>query len=105
MKTSTFKMFREENGVTKIDLVVNREGDVFNISEAVKGIDKKEISLDELNSEFIKIGAVEEGIQLSTNVEGEEINIEVNDDLLDELNDFFEFISEVVDRVKKIEEK
>ena len=103
MKKTTFKMYREENEKVILDLEVKRENDVFHIIEKVKDIDMKNLNKEDLNKKFQTIGLTEgEQLQMTTQIDGEEIGIEINDDLLDEFVDFFEFIDEVVENIKEI---
>lgn len=106
MNCSTFKMYREEDEKVILDLAVKREDNKFSITEKVNGINKNNLTLDQLNNAFQKIGlSASEQDQLITEINGETVEVEVNDDIMDEFRDFFDFMGELSHNVKELEEK
>lgn len=58
MKT-VYRTYHEQDGKILINLIVNQEGDLFNISESVHDIDLKGIKSDELNQILKEINVSE----------------------------------------------
>lgn len=48
-KKATYKMFREENGETKIDLTVTQTEDKFEVEESIHNVHIHDLTSDELN--------------------------------------------------------
>lgn len=58
MKT-VYRTYHEQDGKILVNLIVNQEGDLFNISESVHDIDLKGIKSDELNQILKEINVSE----------------------------------------------